>query len=56
MFHGVDRVFSTTMNWLSAERLSTSTLANSVEALMPGLIMRCLTFVGKPVDVRGRLA
>ena len=49
--NGVDRVFSPTMNWLSAERPSTSTLANSVEALMPSLIMRCLTFVGKPVDV-----
>jgi hypothetical protein len=52
---GVDRVFSTSMDWLRAERPSESTLANSVEALLPGIIAKCLHFVGKPVGVRAGL-
>jgi len=54
---GVDRAFSTskTLNWLSAERPSESTLAYSAETLLFGIIWRCLYYVGEPVDVRGGL-
>jgi hypothetical protein len=52
---GVDRVFSTSMDWLRAERPSESTLAYSVEALLFGIIARCLCYVGEPVDVRAGL-
>jgi len=50
--HGIDRVFTTSMNWLHAERPTESTLAESVEALMPGIIASCLRQVGKPVTIR----
>jgi hypothetical protein len=43
------------MDWLHAERPSESTLANSVETLMFGIIARCLRYVGDPVDVRAGL-
>ena len=53
--YGVDRVFSTSMDWLHAERPSDSTLAYSVETLLFGIIARCLRFVGEPVVVRAGL-
>lgn len=49
---GVDRVFSTNMDWLCAARPSESTLASSVEILLPDIIAKCLHFVGEPADVR----
>ena len=52
---GVDRVFSTSEGWLRAERPSESTLAYSVETLLFSIIARCLSYVGKPVDVRAGL-
>jgi hypothetical protein len=52
---GVDRVFSTSMDWLRAERPSESTLAYSVETLLFKIIARCLRYVGEPVDVRAGL-
>jgi hypothetical protein len=52
---GVDRVFSTSMDWLRAERLSESTLAYSDEALLFDIVARCLRYVGEPVDVRAGL-
>jgi hypothetical protein len=52
---GVDRVFSTSMDWLRAERPSESTLAYSVETLLFNIIARCLRYVGEPVDVRAGL-
>ena len=39
---GVDRVFSTAMDWLRAERPSEDTLAYSVETLLFSIITRCL--------------
>jgi hypothetical protein len=53
--HGVDRIFSTSMDWLRAERPSEGTLADSVEALMFDIVARCLRYVGEPVDVRAGL-
>ena len=50
--NGADRVFSTDMDWLRAEGPSESTLPNSVEALLPDIIKRCLHFVGDVVSVR----
>src|ERR1035437_8124374 len=52
---GVDRVFSTSMDWLRAERPSEDTLAYSVETLLFSIIARCLRYVGEPVDVRDGL-
>jgi len=52
---GVDRVFSTSMDWLRAERPSEYTLAYSVETLLFSIIARCLRYVGEPVDVRSGL-
>ena len=52
---GVDRVFSTSMDWLRAERPSEYTLAYSVETLLFSIIARCLRYVGKSVDVRAGL-
>jgi hypothetical protein len=54
---GVDRVFSTSMylDCLRAERLTESTLAHSVEALLFSIIARCLYYVGEPVDVQAGL-
>src|ERR1700688_3107221 len=52
---GVDRVFSTSMDWLRAERPSEDTLAYSVETLLFGIITRCLRYVGEPVDARAGL-
>jgi hypothetical protein len=52
---GVDRVFSTSMDWLCAERPSVATLAHSVETLLFSIIVRCLRYVGEPVDVRAGL-
>ena len=52
---GVDRVFSTSMDWLRAERPSEGTLAYSVETLLFSIIARCLRYVGEPVDVRAGL-
>jgi hypothetical protein len=52
---GVDQVFSTSMDWLRAERPSDSTLACSVETLLFDIIARCLRYVGEPVDVRAGL-
>jgi hypothetical protein len=52
---GVDRVFSTSMDWLRAERPSESTLAHSVETLLFDITARCLRYVGEPVDVRAGL-
>ena len=52
---GVDRVFSTSMDWLRAERPSEDTIAYSVETLLFGIITRCLRYVGEPVDVRAGL-
>jgi hypothetical protein len=52
---GLDRVFSTSMDWLWAEKTSELELIDSVEAMMPGIIQKCLTYVGKPVDVRAGL-
>jgi hypothetical protein len=52
---GVDRVFSTSMDWLRAERPSEHTLAYSVETLLFNIIERCLRYVGEPVDVRAGL-
>src|SRR5260370_18985799 len=40
---GVDRVFSTSMDWLRAERPSEYTLAYSVETLLFSIIAGCLT-------------
>jgi hypothetical protein len=53
--NGVDRVFSTSMDWLHAERPSESALAYSVEILLFSIIARCLRYVGEPVDVRAGL-
>jgi hypothetical protein len=53
--NGVDRVFSTSMDWLRAERPSESTLAHSVETLLFDIIARCLRYVGEPVDVQAGL-
>jgi hypothetical protein len=53
--NGVDRVFSTSMDWLRAERPGESTLAYSVETLLFNIIARCLLYVGEPVDVRAGL-
>ena len=52
---GVDRVFSTSMDWLRAERPSEGTLVHSVETLLFDIVARCLRYVGEPVDVRARL-
>jgi hypothetical protein len=52
---GVDRVFSTSMDWLCAERPSEEMLAFSVETLLFDIIARCLRYVGEPVDVRAGL-
>ena len=52
---GVDRVFSTSMDWLRAERPSEDTLDSSVETLLFSIIARCLRYVGEPVDVRAGL-
>src|SRR5260370_41476028 len=52
---GVDRAFSTSMDWLRAERPSEDTLAYSVETLLFSIIARCLRYVGEPVDVRAGL-
>ena len=43
------------MDWLRAEGPSESTLANSVETLLPDIIARCLHFVGDVVSVRAGL-
>jgi hypothetical protein len=51
----IDRVFSTDMDWLRAERPSESKLFNSVAILLPSIIQRCLHFVGKPIPVRAGL-
>jgi hypothetical protein len=53
--HGVDRVFSTSMDWLHAERPSEGALAYSVETLLFDIVARCLRYVGEPVDVRSGL-
>jgi hypothetical protein len=52
---GVDRVFSTSMDWLHAERPSEDTLVDSVEALLFDIVARCLRYVGDPVDARAGL-
>ena len=52
---GVDRVFSTSMDWLHAERPSENMLVDSVETLLFSIITRCLRYVGEPVDVRAGL-
>ena len=52
---GVDRVFSTSMDWLHAERPSEGALAYSVETLLFDIVARCLRYVGEPVDVRSGL-
>jgi hypothetical protein len=52
---GVDRVFSTSMDWLRAERPSEGTLAHSVETLLFDIVARCLRYVGDPVDARAGL-
>ena len=52
---GVDRVFSTNMDWLCAECPSEPTLANSAETLLPDIITHCLYFVGDVVSVRAGL-
>jgi hypothetical protein len=52
---GVDQVYSTSMDWLRAERPSEGTLAYSVETLLFSIITRCLRYVGEPVDVRAGL-
>jgi hypothetical protein len=52
---GVDRVFSTSMDWLHAERPSEHTLAYSVETLLFDIVARCLRYVGEPVDVQAGL-
>ena len=52
---GVDRVFSTSMDWLRAERPSVSTLTYSIDTLLFSIIARCLRYVGEPVDVRAGL-
>jgi hypothetical protein len=52
---GVDRVFSTSMDWLRAERPSEDTLDSSVETLLFSIIARCRRYVGEPVDVRAGL-
>ena len=52
---GVDRVFSTSEASLRAERPSESTLADSVETLLPGIIARCWYYYGEPVVIRGGL-
>jgi hypothetical protein len=53
--NGVDRVFSTSMDWLRAERSSEDTLAYSVETLLFNIIARCRRYVGELVDVRAGL-
>jgi hypothetical protein len=53
--NGLDRIFSTSMDWLCAERLSESTLAYSAETLLFNIIARCLRYIGEPVDVRAGL-
>jgi hypothetical protein len=45
---GVDRVFSTSMDWLRAERPSEYALAYSVETLLFSIIARCVRYVGEP--------
>ena len=52
---GVDRVFSTSMDWLQAEKPSGDTLVYSVETLLFDIIARCLRYVGELVDVRAGL-
>jgi hypothetical protein len=52
---GVDRVFSSSMDWLRAERPSEQTLACSVEILLFGIIEKCLRYIGEPVDFRAGL-
>jgi hypothetical protein len=52
---GVDRVFSTSMDWLWAEKTSELELIDSVVAMMPGIIQKCLAYIGKPVNVRAGL-
>jgi hypothetical protein len=52
---GVDRVFSTCMDWLRAERPSEDPLAYSVETLLFDIIARCRRYVGEPADVRAGL-
>ena len=52
---GVDRVFSTSMDWLRAERPSVSTLTYSIDTLLFSIISMCLRYVGYPVDVRAGL-
>jgi hypothetical protein len=53
--NGLDRIFSTSMDWLCAERPSESTLAYSAETLLFNIIARCLRYIGEPVDVRAGL-
>jgi hypothetical protein len=55
--NGVDRAFATDkdLDWLRDERPSESTLAYSAETLLFGIVARCLSYVGKPVDVRAGL-
>ena len=53
--HGVDRVFSTSMDWLHAERPSEGAFSCSVETLLFDIVARCLRYVGEPVDVRSGL-
>ena len=53
---GVDRVFSTSMDWLHAERPSESTLAYSVEALLFSIIARCLAVCRRTGGCPSRIA
>jgi hypothetical protein len=53
--NGVDRVFSTSMGWLRAERPSEGKLAYSVETLLFSIIARCRRYAGEPVDIRAGL-
>jgi hypothetical protein len=52
---GVDRAFSTSMDWLHTERRSEGTLVHSVETLLFDIVTRCLRYVGDPVDARAGL-
>jgi hypothetical protein len=52
---GVDRAFSTSIDWLRAERPSEGTLAHSAETLLFDIVARCLRYVGDPVDARAGL-
>jgi hypothetical protein len=45
---GVDRIFSTSMDWLRAERPSEGTLACSVETFLFSITARCRRYVGEP--------